>query len=270
MVSAYFIFYAHLRSNLTSQHRRFFFRTERQCFKKKGYVFRHMIETDGVSCSILFVRKDKATLQKIKTPKVPKPEPYIRKLSAYTVRNKKIVAIDPGKCDLIYCVDGSSKGAKKYRYSQDRRRKETKKKKYAKIRMELKLKQDDIKGKSVIKHEESLSQFSRKSLELDAFQQYCQHKNELNRTLFQFYEQRLFRKLKLNRCASCTFISHFLHLSSLLISIKYYLFVCLCLFCLAIGTHKRANRRCFSSSRRYLGNLIRYWFVLVTGNRKGI
>ena len=136
--------------------------------------------------------------------------------------------------------------------------------------MELKRKEDKIARKSVIEHEQSLSQFSRKSLQLDAFQKYCQHKNELNRTLFKFYEQRLFRKLKLNRCASCTFISHFLHLSSLLISIKYYLFVCLCLFCVAIGTQKRVNRRCFSSSRRYLGNLRRYWFVLVTGNRKSI
>jgi len=29
----------------------FFFRTERQCFKKPKYTFHHMIETDGVSCS---------------------------------------------------------------------------------------------------------------------------------------------------------------------------------------------------------------------------
>ena len=54
---------------------KFFFRTERQCFKKKwkvaeskafkqpspqgGYSFHHMIETDGISCSILLLRKDK-------------------------------------------------------------------------------------------------------------------------------------------------------------------------------------------------------------------
>ena len=38
---------------------KFFFRTERQCFKKKWYSFHHMIETDGISCSILLLRKDK-------------------------------------------------------------------------------------------------------------------------------------------------------------------------------------------------------------------
>jgi hydroxymethylglutaryl-CoA lyase len=36
----------------------FFFRTERQCFKKPKYTFHHMIETDGVSCSILMLRND--------------------------------------------------------------------------------------------------------------------------------------------------------------------------------------------------------------------
>ena len=36
----------------------FFFRTERRCFKKNEYTFHHMIETDGVSCSILLLRKD--------------------------------------------------------------------------------------------------------------------------------------------------------------------------------------------------------------------
>ena len=32
----------------------FFFRTERQCFSKKNYSLQHMIDTDGISCSILF------------------------------------------------------------------------------------------------------------------------------------------------------------------------------------------------------------------------
>ena len=36
----------------------FFFRTERKFFKKKHYSFHHMIETDGVSCSLLLLRND--------------------------------------------------------------------------------------------------------------------------------------------------------------------------------------------------------------------
>ena len=34
------------------------FRTERKFFKKKYHEFHHMIETDGVSCSLLLLRKD--------------------------------------------------------------------------------------------------------------------------------------------------------------------------------------------------------------------
>ncbi len=37
---------------------KFFFRTEIQCFKKKDYSFHHMIETDGISTSILLIRTD--------------------------------------------------------------------------------------------------------------------------------------------------------------------------------------------------------------------
>ena len=37
---------------------RFFFRTERKLFSKNGYSFHHMISTDGLTVSILFLRKD--------------------------------------------------------------------------------------------------------------------------------------------------------------------------------------------------------------------
>ena len=61
-------------------------------------------------------------------------EEYIDELKGYSqLQNKKIVSIDPGKCDLIYCVDADNKEANKFRYSQDQRRKETKKKKFSKI-----------------------------------------------------------------------------------------------------------------------------------------
>ena len=54
-------------------------------------------------------------------------EKYIDELDDYTkLQNKKIVAIDPGKCDILYCVDGYNKDATTFRYTQDSRRKETK------------------------------------------------------------------------------------------------------------------------------------------------
>lgn len=71
------------------------------------------------------------------------------------------MGIDPGLCDLIYCVDNDNKDANKFRYSQDQRRNETKKKKYSKIQLELK--KEKINGKTIIEWETELSKLNRKS-----------------------------------------------------------------------------------------------------------
>ena len=176
---------------------KFFFRTERQCFNKPNYSFHHMIETDGVSVSILFKRTDivgKRVFQKTTTTK----EKYINELDNYKdIQNKKIVAIDPGKCDLIYCVDGDTNKANTFRYGQDQRRNETKIKKYSKIILNDK-KKTKIKNKSIIDYETNLSKYNKKSLEFKKFIEYVKHKNEMNNNIMKFYEKSLFRKLKLN------------------------------------------------------------------------
>ena len=174
----------------------FFFRTERQCFKKNWYSFHHMIETDGVSCSILLLRKDKVG-KKVIINKNPNREQYIDELKDYSkLQDKNIVAIDPGKCDLLFCVDSSDAEANQYRYSQDRRRKETKSKKYGKILLEHK--KTKIGDKTIIEYETELSKYNRKTLRIEEFKKYCKKKNEMNYHLCKFYQKELYRKLKLN------------------------------------------------------------------------
>ena len=175
----------------------FFFRTERQCFKKPKYTFHHMIETDGVSCSILMLRNDLIG-KRIPNIKVgSNSEQYIDELTDYTnIKNKKIVAYDPGKSDLIYCVDNDTKEATEFRYTQDSRRKECKIKKYAKIILELK--KEKIDGKTIIEYETELSKLNRKTLTIKDFKEYIKHKSEINNKLYKFYEKYIFRKLKLN------------------------------------------------------------------------
>ncbi len=175
----------------------FFFRTERQCFKKPKYTFHHMIETDGISCSILMLRNDLIG-KRIPNIKVgSNTEQYIDELSDYTnIKNKKIIAYDPGKLDLIYCVDDDSKDANEFRYTQDSRRKECKIKKYAKIILEFK--KEKIDGKTVIEYETELSKLNRKTLTIKDFKDYIQKKSEINNKLYAFYEKYIFRKLKLN------------------------------------------------------------------------
>jgi len=174
----------------------FFFRTERKMFHKKYYEFHHMIETDGVSCSLLLLRKDLIGKKLPMMKKGLSTETYIDELTDYTeLQNKKIVAIDPGKCDLIYCVDDDNKEANKFRYSQDKRRKETKKKKYSKIQLELK--KEKINGKTIIEWETELSKLNKKTLTISKFKEYIQKKSEINNMLFTFYEKYIFRKLRL-------------------------------------------------------------------------
>ena len=176
----------------------FFFRTERKVFTKTGYSFHHMISTDGVGVSILLLRKDLVGNKIPNAKKNISKEQYIDELNDYTaLQTNKIVGIDPGKDDLIYCVDGASKDANVFRYSQNQRRKETKMKKYNNI--VLAMKTHKIQGKSVIEYETELSKFNRKTLDVTKFKQYINEKNRVNHLLFGFYRKELFRKLKFGR-----------------------------------------------------------------------
>ena len=75
----------------------FFFRTERKMFHKKYYEFHHMIETDGISCTLLLLRKDLIEKRLPMMKKGLSCETYIDELTDYTqIQNKKIVGIDPG------------------------------------------------------------------------------------------------------------------------------------------------------------------------------
>jgi len=158
-----------------------------------------MVSTDGIGVSILFLRDDLVGLKRL--PNVVKGsyrELYIDELNDYSyLQGKKIVGIDPGKEDLIYCVDDASTDANVFRYSQNQRRKETKMKKYKNIMLGMKTKQ--INGKSVIEYETELSKHNRKTLGIEKFKEYVGEKNRINNILFGFYAKQLFRKLKFGR-----------------------------------------------------------------------
>ena len=159
-----------------------------------------MIETDGVSCSILFVRKDVINKRSKGESVTIEKEKYIDDLTTeeYSrLQSKKIVAYDPNKSDLIYCVDEDSKYTNQFRYTQDSRRKECRLKKYQK--MILKFKQEIIDGKSVIEHETELSKLNRKTLSIETFKEYIQEKSKMNALLYPFYQRYIFRKLEINR-----------------------------------------------------------------------
>lgn len=106
--------------------------------------------------------------------------------------------IDPNKSDIIFCsTKTDDDNIKTFRYTQDQKRKETKEKKYRNIRNELKT-TVKIDGKTPQEWETELSNYNRKSLNIDTFKAYLQKKNEVNTKLLSFYGGRIFRKLKWN------------------------------------------------------------------------
>ena len=177
------------------------FKTNKRVFKKNKYSFHHMIRSDGVSASIIFIRNglDGKPLKKKRTNEDDMTG-YIENVEwTQEMKNKKIVCADPNLADLIYCGSKNSDGKlETFRYTQNQRRLESRMKKYSKF-MDTKNKETIINDKTVKQLETELSEYNSKTNDYDKFKKYVSEKNKLNITLFAHYEQKLFRKFKLNR-----------------------------------------------------------------------
>ena len=173
-----------------------FFKTELPVFKSvTGYKFRHMVSTDGVGCSILFQRNDlEGKYQRKKKVALYQEFNYIDDSRLDISSSKKIVAIDPGKEDLIYCVDSAAADAKVFKHSQNQRRKELKMKKYRTIRLNERSKW--VEGRRVVEWESESSAHSHKTLNFERFQAYIQEKCALMGRLAACYNKKMFRKLR--------------------------------------------------------------------------
>ena len=172
-------------------------------FKKNKYEFNYMFRTDGISVSILFIRTDNQGMPlKYYNPN-NKPidnTKYIEKeIITDELRSKKIVCVDPGCSDLIYCGCKDDDGnLETFRYTQNQRRLETRTKKYNKIIEEVN-NTTFINGKNIKEIESVLSSHNKKTCNYDKFNNYLIEKNKLNLLLFSHYEKTFFRKFKLNR-----------------------------------------------------------------------
>jgi hypothetical protein len=180
------------------------FKTQKSCFANhnKHYTFAFQLQTNGVAVSILWRDKWRERAPS-KCEAVPKEqEVYIDDVAPGLLRDKTFVGIDPNKGDLIYCsalvpdADGEVEHVT-FRYTQDQRRKETKKKLFAKRHERLKAEtQVTAAGHNVQNREAYLSQFNRKTLGLASFLEYLKAKYKVYQVLAPFYEQATFRKTK--------------------------------------------------------------------------
>ena len=170
-----------------------FFKINSKSFRQKGYKFNYMIKTDGIACSILLEANDG-------TPRENLNLKYINEIPIGELLDllDEFVFIDPGKNDLINAMKVTkNKNYKYFKYTQRERNHHTKKLKYQKIR-ESKANRTFIEGVNVKEIEETLMEFNPKTCVFHKFQLYVHKKIEINRSLFDYYKQTIFRKLNWN------------------------------------------------------------------------
>ena len=111
------------------------------------------------------------------------------------LRTRTVVGIDPNMSDLLYCVDEDA--SRHYRYTQNQRRQETKAKKYR----EIVLKERNhtwIQNRTVAEWESDLSAHNHNQVDSAGFKAYVRAKLLVNSKVTAFYEERIYRKLRLN------------------------------------------------------------------------
>ena len=115
------------------------------------------------------------------------------------MKKTKIILIIWKSIKIIYCGSKNKDGElETFRYTQNQRRLETRNKKYNKI-IDTINKETKINDKTIKEYETILSNLNSKTVNYEEFKLYCIDKNKLNYQLYNHYEQKVFRKLKLNR-----------------------------------------------------------------------
>jgi hypothetical protein len=161
-------------------------------FKNKHYQFHNQIQTDGISCCLLFIRKDlKDKKWGSKVPILQDQEFHsiedLSKEQLDTLKDRNIVGCDPGKRNLVYMMD---KNGNKLQYTAPQRKRESK----AKTNQRILLVEKNRNG--IIQKETALSLQNSKSVDYDKFKTYLVEKNKLNKETIEFYKRETWRKMK--------------------------------------------------------------------------
>jgi hypothetical protein len=168
-------------------------------FKNKHYTFHNEITTDGISCSLLFIRKD-CKGEENKNKQV-NSEDYdyinIEELDTQQLENlqsRNIIGLDPGKRSLVYMMDGQGN---KLQYTAPQRKKESMAK-----RNQIIL-QREKKNNKINEYENVLSLQNSKSVNYNKFKSYLVEKDRLNKQTMEFYKKEVWRKMKFRQYSYC-------------------------------------------------------------------
>jgi len=165
---------------------------QHKTFKNKHYQFHYQIQTDGISCSLLFIRKDlKDKKWGSRVPSLQEQEFHnIEDLSIEqldTLKNRNIVGCDPGKHSLVYMMD---RQGNKLQYTASQRKIESYGKRNDRILLQEK------KRNNIIEKETHLSSKNNKSVDYEKFKEFLVEKDKLNKETLEFYQKELWRKMK--------------------------------------------------------------------------
>ena len=161
-------------------------------FKNKHYQFHNQIQTDGISCCLLFIRKD------LKDKKWGSRMPVLQEQDFYNIedlskeqldnlKERNIVGCDPGKRSLVYMMD---KNGNKLQYTAPQRKRESKAKTNQRILLV------ERKRNGIIEKETQLSFQNSKSVDYEKFKKYLVEKDKLNKETTEFYKRDVWRKMK--------------------------------------------------------------------------
>jgi hypothetical protein len=169
-----------------------FFDLKNKIFKNKHYQFHNQIQTDGISCCLLFIRKDlKDKKWGSRVPTLQDQEFHtiedLSKEQLDTLKDRNIVGCDPGKRSLVYMMD---KNGNKLQYTAPQRKRESKAKTNQRILLQEKKKHN------IIQKETELSFQNSKSVDYEKFKKYLVEKDKLNKETIEFYKRETWRKMK--------------------------------------------------------------------------
>ena len=165
---------------------------QHKTFKSKHYQFYYQLQTDGISCSLLFIRKD------LKDKKWGNRVPTLQEQEFHNIEDlsteqltelspRNIVGCDPGKRSLVYMMDDKGN---KLQYTAPQRKRESKAKTNQRILLVEK------KRNNIIEKETHLSFQNSKSVDYEKFKKYLVEKDKLNKETLDFYQRDVWRKMK--------------------------------------------------------------------------
>jgi len=162
-------------------------------FRNQHYQFSYQLQTDGVGCSLLFIRKDLVENKKwgSKIPVVEEKEyPQLETLDDQIIEELKpikIIGCDPGKRSLVYMVDDEGN---RLQYTAPQKRIEGKAKRNSYV---LGI---EKRRYGIIDKETVLSSYNGKTSNLEKFKSYLVEKTQLNNETMAFYQREVWRKMK--------------------------------------------------------------------------